>query len=125
MGIKINGHKSQCEEMKKSPEVDDGGCSNNRNVIYATESECVCVCVYFTTISKGAKWKEKSYLDQTLFPSVLARDFLLWDLRIVCVWGGCGWCISRRQMLSFKVSPIPGALNEQKTHWTVWCSNAA
>ena len=75
---------------------------------------CVCVCVYFTTISKGAAEGEIIFGPDPV-PLCASQDFLLWEPQN-CVFGVdvAGVSFQRRQMLSFKVSPIPGR-EQQKT----------
>lgn len=53
--------------------------------------KCVCVCVFILPQSQKEQQNEKSYSDQTLFPSVLARTFCFGSLRMVCL--GCMWLV--------------------------------
>ena len=75
---------------EKVLEVDDGeGCTIMRRYFmpHSLKRVCVCVCVCILPQSQKEQQKEKSYLDQTLFPSVLARTFCFGSLRMVCL----GW----------------------------------
>lgn len=77
--------------------------------------KCVCVCVYFTTISKGAAEGEIIFGPDPV--PCASQDFLLWELPELCVWGGCGWCIlSEETNAEFAKSAQFQGVNNRR-HW--------
>ena len=87
---------------------------------------CFLLCVYFTTISKGAAEGEILFGPGPV-PLCASQDFLLWEPQnCVCGVYVAGVSFQRRQMLSFKKSAQFEGVKSNRRHWdSVGCSHVA